>query len=48
MNALNRDVLFFGGVVVNLCFIVATSVYMGRESDAKCFGRHSAEDTDYQ
>ncbi len=45
---LNRDVLFIGGVTVNIAFIVATSVYLAREQDQKCFGRHGAVETDYQ
>jgi len=45
---LNRDILFYGGLVVNAAFVVATSVYLSKEKDQKCFGRHGAVENDYQ
>ena len=44
---LNRDILFYGGLVVNVSFVVATSVYMAREEGQQCFGRNGAKETDY-
>jgi hypothetical protein len=45
---LNRDILFYGGLVVNVTFVVATSVYMAREQGQQCFGRYGAKEPDYQ
>jgi hypothetical protein len=47
-GSINRDILFYGGLIVNVTFVIATSVYLAREQDQKCFGRQGATEADYQ